>query len=219
MSPGEIRQVCYKFDLQEDVVDNTLRLCERDKGGRLNYINFTNALKRELLGGGGGGQGGGGGGQGGSVSSRSNQGGNNQASPTRRMQPINLNTSPVGYGSAAAAAAANNATMTTSPIREGGGEAASGAAGSPEIIQKINQKFQKLTKAFEFSEGGSGGGYLSEREIRRICEVYQLPTGMIERGLNAISGWRSDGFASWVEFVNNLKRMEYRVMMDGNGGV
>ena len=186
MGAGEIRRVCTQFQIPEDQLDLVLHLCSVDAAGHLSYMEFVNVLKREVMAQGGHGEErlppqeeeGGGGGD-----SGGDGGGRG------------LNGPP----------AAGNASL--SPPREYGGGEGEVAPVSPELISKLHAKHAHLTKAFTHSDRRQTG-YLEEREIRRLCQIYHLPLEMTEKALGGCDG--SSGKISYAEFTNNVMRREVR---------
>jgi Ca2+-binding EF-hand superfamily protein len=185
MGPGEIRGVCRNFAISEDSLDDVMSKCSVDGSGKLSYMEFVNVLKNELSGG---------------TYSRTPRGREQeQVSPMQQHGYVNDQGggSPGDLrGPPMASSLSPNANKQQLP------------SASPELISQLHAKYAHLNRAFEHSDPRQSG-YLPEKEIRRLCQIYHLPLEMIERALQRCDTG-SNGLLSYTEFSNNVVRLEIR---------
>lgn len=76
---------------------------------------------------------------------------------------------------------------------------------SPEMLQKVRSKYSHLLKAFTHCDSQSTG-FLPERELRRLCGVYQVPYRITEKAMAMTDVEGNE--VSYTEFSNNIMRVE-----------
>ena len=80
-------------------------------------------------------------------------------------------------------------------------------ASSPDAVQRIHGRYANLMKAFKHSDR-RGTGFLQEKELRRLTQVYQVPMEIIERAMSK-TFVDHNGLVSYFEFQNNVVRVEF----------
>ena len=184
MSPGEIMSVCRKFDmgLSDDDLDRVLMRC-KVREGKIQYMEFVQNLRKELM----------------------KPGFDEQHHKDGRMSSTTAAMSGPPARNAAASESQEGQLALSPPKKVD--PLSEGMANSPKTVQNIHRKYAGLSKAFRHSDR-SGSGFLQEKELRRLCEIYQLNLQVIEKAM-AKTFVESDGNVSHVEFTNNLVRVEF----------
>eukprot|EP00946_MAST-07B_sp_MAST-7B-sp1_P004236 g4236.t1 len=78
---------------------------------------------------------------------------------------------------------------------------------SNQLVGELEERFRNVTKAFLAADVNRSGS-LEVSELRRLCQMYNLPAAQIEAAFS-MSDIDGNGLISYNEFANKLARLDY----------